>query len=209
MKKDVEFENEITGGIRRFPEDLFQSLLSCLLFTIPEKMRDTLEKEFSVMLANYLDTDPKARPILQMAELRRKVEALRAFTWINSPTFGHTVFTPEVIAVKLARWADRIFARYGHPVLLVGSSLTGGGNDVDIRVVMPNHDFESRFPGRAGWSQEVGKQGIHAALLGRMNVDFQIQSADEAREFTGKPSRRLDSNAYPEGFEPPQSGIGG
>jgi hypothetical protein len=166
------------------------------------------------MLANFLDGDPKAKPILDMAELRRKAESLKAFTWINSPTFGQADrFSPEIIALKLKTWADRMFARYGHPVYLVGSSLTGGGNDVDVRIILPNHEFESRFPGRKGWAMEVGKQGIHAALFARMNIDFQIQNRDEALEYIANqikyPLYRLDSNEYPEGFEPPQAGIGG
>lgn len=114
-----------------------------------------------------------------------------------------------LIGFKLQLWADRIFARYGFPVYLVGSCLAGGDNviDIDVRVILPDPDFNSRWPERSGWALEMGKQGRHAALFSRMNVDFQVQSSTEARAFWDMPRVRIDSCTYPEGKEPPKPGL--
>lgn len=204
-----EFENEKTGRVRLFPEVLFEALTAWGTQTFPPKDREQAERRVIPMLANWLDTDPRAKPLWDLALVQQMARHWQAYEWlIKADPEKVVVHSVDVIRLKLARWAEFIFARYGHPVYLVGGALRGTGRDVDIRVFLPKPEYDARFPNRDGWALEVGKQGIHAALLLRGNVDFQIQDQFEAAHFADHERVRLDRNEYPEGIEPPKSGIG-
>ena len=116
----------------------------------------------------------------------------------------------------LSGWANQIAARYGAPVYLVGSSLAvedlRDARDFDIRIVLPDAEFETRFGVEATtwareqwstWSDGSRRWGAEMAKLGRaftttwaslgLNVDIQVHPAVMGRAFHGKPRVRLDT----------------
>ena len=198
MEEFVEFENMNTGRTRKFPLPLFDSLNQLCLRGFPAAARTPeAEDQVGKMVAEFLDSD-MAEPLRMAAEsLFPTLEDIR----LNS-------YSPEIIQIKIKSWANSMFARYGHPVWLVGPALDGAGRDVDIRIILPDADFDARFPNGEGLELEVGKQGRHAALYCRMNIDFQIQKFSETMRYDGKRLLRMDTCTYPEAFIPPQSGIG-
>jgi hypothetical protein len=195
----VEFENQKTGRTRKFPQAIFESLTRLCLEMLPPEQWERAEQQISNMVGEYLDTAPAG-------------EALRMAAAAMFPEMAEDIrfntYETETILIKLKDWANSMFARYGAPVWLVGSCLTGAGRDVDVRIVLPDTDFDVRFPDRGAWALEVGKQGRWAALFLRMNVDFQIQKASETVQYDGLPRMRIDSAVYPEAYEPPSAGIG-
>ncbi len=197
MEEFVEFENVATGRTRRFPLVLFNCLTQVCLQTFPESVREQAQDQVGKMVAQYLDSD-NAEP------LRMAAESL--FPQMDGIRFN--IYSPEIIQVKLKAWANSMFGRYGHPVWLVGSALDGAGRDVDIRIILPDPEFDARFPNKEGLDLEVGKQGRHAALFCQMNVDFQIQKFSETMQYDGKRLLRMDTCTYPEAFIPPEPGIG-
>jgi hypothetical protein len=115
------------------------------------------------------------------------------------------VMTAETLAVKLERWANILFGRYGHPVYLVGSSLNGGGNDVDVRIIIPYDEYWARWPSGdmgAAWAREMGKQSRQGAKWAGANVDLQVQNDVQAIEFKDKPRLRLDTCGEAESSTP-------
>lgn len=111
----------------------------------------------------------------------------------------------------LAGHANALYARFGHPVWLVGSVLTSPEpRDVDIRIMIPTDEFEARFgpwqlccadwelgweqhPKTKRWAMACAKEGRWFSTLLQQNVDFQIQ-ADRLREHhADKPRVRLDT----------------
>lgn len=102
------------------------------------------------------------------------------------------------ITSALRAWADCLAARFSAPVLLVGSAVTcDDPRDVDIRVILPDDQFEFRYgtsveewlhsrPGPL-WVRDVAKlneDGVHRL---RVNLDLQIVPASEASEHIGRP----------------------
>ncbi len=197
MEEFVEFENARTGRTRRFPLALFECLTQLCLRPFPVEDRQQAETQVGKMVAEFLDAEV-AEP------LRMAAEAL--FPAMEEIRLNH--YSPEIIQIKIQSWANSMFGRYGHPVWLVGSAMDGAGRDVDIRIILPDPEFESRFPTREGLYLEVGKQARHASLFCRMNIDFQIQKFSETLQYDGKRLLRVDTCTYPEAFIPPPSGIG-
>ncbi len=199
MQELVEFENEKTGITRKFPKVLFDSLVHLCLRNYPHKEWDRVEAQVSAMVATFLDEGDAAHA------LRAAASAL----YPEIDGIHYNSYPVDLLKIKIQGWADRMYARYGAPVWLVGSAITGAGRDVDIRIVIPDPDFDARFPDLSAWALEVGKQGRHAALFCRMNVDFQIQRASEVVEFEDLPRVRLDACAYPEAKELPPPDFSG
>lgn len=195
----VEFENEKTGKTRVFPKVFFDALVRMVLQSFQPQDRERSEEKVAEMVASFLDGDDSGDILLLAAQaLFPKRDGIRFNT-----------YSPEEIKVRLQAWATTIFGRYGFPVYLVGSALTRGeGLDVDVRVILPDADFNARWPNAEGLDLELGKQGRIAALFSRTNIDFVIQSQSEARQYAGLPRLRLDACEYPEAKEPPESGIG-
>ncbi len=186
MDQFVEFENVRTGRTRRFPMSLFDCLTQLCLEALPAADRESVRDQIGKMVAEYLD--------------RESAEPLRMAADAMFPKMGEirfNTYSPEIIKIKCQRWANAIFARYGHPVYLVGSSLGGAGRDVDVRVILPNDEFEARFPKREGLDWEVGKLTRDAALFCHLNIDFQIQTFSETLEHDGKRILRLDDVQVP------------
>lgn len=199
MDDIIELENERTGLTRKFPKSIFDSLVALCLGLLPQADRERAEEQVGRMVGEFLDTGHAAEP------LRLAAEAL--YPEIKGEVRWNT-FSTDLIQVKLKAWANGVFGRYGFPVWLVGSCLTGIGRDVDVRVILPDQDYIARFPDTGALDLEVGKQGRIAALFLRMNVDFQIQKASDALVHDGKPRLRLDTCTYPEAFEPPPPEMG-
>lgn len=196
----IELENQKTGNTRKFPKSIYDALLDLCLQMLPPNQRERAEGQLMGMLAEYLDTNAAAEPLLLAAEAL--YPEMKGEIRFNE-------FSTEAIVIKIKTWANMIFQRYGHPVMLVGSAVTGLGRDVDIRVMIPDPEFDARFPDEGALSLEIGKQSRMAALFLRMNVDFRLQKVSEAYVHQGKPTMRLDTALYPEAYEPPASGIGG
>lgn len=114
-------------------------------------------------------------------------------------------------AQLLEGWANQLFARYGHPVYLVGSALEQENpRDVDVICVLPDDEFENRFgpwrecerfgpdqtPGSKRWCAEVGKLSREAtAKHPSVNIDFKVRAAGawwNQRE-DHKPKLRIDT----------------
>jgi hypothetical protein len=200
MDEMIELENEKTGQTRKFPKAIFDSLVTLCLHLLPAAERGQAEGQVWGLVGEYLDAAQAAEP------LRMAAEAL--FPEMKGAIRFNTI-PVDMIPLKLKAWSNDMFARYGQPVWLVGSALTGTGRDVDVRIILPDPDFAARFPDHGALGLEVGKQGRWAALFLRMNVDFQIQEQSDASKYDGLPRLRLDACTYPEAFEPPESGIGG
>lgn len=200
MDEIIEFENERTGFTRKYPKSIFDSLVALCLGLLPQGERERAEEQVGRMVGEFIDTAGAGEP------LRLAAEAL--YPELKGEIRFNT-FSCDLILLKLKAWANDVFARYGQPVWLVGSCLTGIGRDVDVRVILPDPDHAARFPDHGALGLDVGKQGRVAALFLRMNVDFKIQKASEAMAFEGKPRLRLDSCTFPEGFEPPAADMGG
>ena len=112
----------------------------------------------------------------------------------------------------LRRWANRLAGYYGCHIYLTGSALFGDNakpRDWDIRIEMPDSDFEVRFGNVQDWVNEGGsgqwtdvrwrwsrqcvkdtKAGWYATGL---NIDFQIYPKSHCRRLYAKfPKYRLD-----------------
>lgn len=115
--------------------------------------------------------------------------------------------------VFLRGWARQIAARFGHPVWLVGSATSEENpRDVDVRVVLPDDEFEARYGPvdtwhlwlwnsvggtptdmAANWGRDVAKLSRSACLYVRLNIDFQvIPLSEQTKNHADKPRVRLD-----------------
>lgn len=131
-----------------------------------------------------------------------------------------TVRPPRGLPVHMHRhwWALRRFANgvrglYGLPVYLVGSALrpdNASPRDIDIRIEMPDAEFERRFgsvrrwldegctgnwsPVRWRWSDECVKRSKQAWREIDALVDFQIYPKSYCRSLFAKKKRvRIDT----------------
>ncbi len=199
LDETVEFVNTITGNTRHYPRILFDNLVLLCLESFPPADRDRVEAQLQSMIGDFLDSGDRAMPLLMAASAM----------FPDIPGIHFNLYPPEIIQAKILPWANAIFGRYGFPVWLVGSALTGAGRDVDIRVILPDEDFDARFPERKGLDIEVGKQGRLAALFCQMNIDFQIQKISECVQFLDFPRMRLDTQEPPESLEPSPADLGG
>ena len=93
----------------------------------------------------------------------------------------------EGLVWSLSSRAEFLAARYGAPVHLVGSALNWrekAPNDIDIRIVLPDADWEARFGGNSlhfnaecspAYVAEVGKMTRQLVRDLQRNIDFQVQ----------------------------------
>jgi hypothetical protein len=119
--------------------------------------------------------------------------------------------TIEAIRERTGGWANMMFARYGHPVWLVGSLVEGkvDPTDIDVRIVMPDDEFIGRFGQWSGvrsvaagdwseenlaWARTIAKESAWLARKSGINVDFKIRSQSWYDErHSCKPRVRLDA----------------
>lgn len=87
---------------------------------------------------------------------------------------------------------------YGYHLYLVGSSLTTRDyRDVDLRLILPDPEFDRLLPGIAAcchldarWSLLCSAISLLLSRLSDLPVDFQIQRASEANAIEDKTSRQ-------------------
>lgn len=93
-------------------------------------------------------------------------------------------------ALHLDAFGREILAAFGHRPYLVGSATKGKDwRDVDIRLMLPDEEFEAMFPMHSRPDRLDGRWALMCAAiseLGRQRtglpVDFQIQSMSRANE---------------------------
>ena len=101
---------------------------------------------------------------------------------------------------RLNQACRAIVDAFGQHVYLVGSALrTREFRDVDVRCILPDEDFDSRFPGLAGsgaycynafWNLLCVSISFWLAQQTDLNIDFQIQRQTEANaEYPGAAER--------------------
>jgi hypothetical protein len=105
-------------------------------------------------------------------------------------------------AVGAAALADSFAMALGGPIFLVGSALREARpHDVDIRAVVGECDLHRLFghPDWRGvdefrwrWHRYELKQSRRWSRTWMENVDFQVQTVDQAMRYSGMPRLRLD-----------------
>lgn len=97
-------------------------------------------------------------------------------------------------ALKLDAFGRRICDAFGHHPYQVGSSLFGREwRDVDVRLMLPDDEFDALFPGDRTQDYRDPRWALLCEALSDMGraltglpIDFQIQRTTEANEeFTG------------------------
>jgi len=85
----------------------------------------------------------------------------------------------------LVRWTNSIRGFYGHPVLLVGSQITGKENprDVDGVCAIPDEEFQLRYGSVNDWMQEGGT-GLWTEVRWRWSDDC-VKRALDGMDYTG------------------------
>ena len=88
------------------------------------------------------------------------------------------------LSLSLRPWARQMAARFGYPVFLVGSSLeVPSPRDVDVRVILPDSDFESRYGIHwATWTSALWYGTESAAQMRDYASDMASVSREAARE---------------------------
>ena len=124
---------------------------------------------------------------------------------------------PIYLRIILGGWANQMYCRFGHPVYLVGSALTEERpRDVDVRIILPDAEFEGRYGSIHQWFVEIWSHDWHDGLqlyaqdmakLSRqiaerikVNIDLQVwpqRYADSIHR--DKPKVRLDGIQDEEG----------
>jgi len=112
----------------------------------------------------------------------------------------------------LPGWANQMYTRFGHPIYLVGSSLTATSKprDIDIRIILPDNEFEGRYgsiveweedtwqntwrESRQLWALDMAKLSSEVSRIYKINIDLQVypQSYNE-KLFKDKQKLRIDS----------------
>ena len=93
---------------------------------------------------------------------------------------------------------------FGHLPYLVGSAAVGKvWRDVDVRLILPDDEFDALFPGHTYPSRYDGRWGLLCAALSELArvrtglpVDFQIQRATWANERFSRAHVRLALGIY-------------
>lgn len=88
---------------------------------------------------------------------------------------------------RLEEWCRNVRRIFNHPPYLVGSATQHSGfRDVDLRLVMPDDEFD------ANWGDDPVKVRLMNRAIStwgqhetRLPIDFQIQRQTEAQAFTG------------------------
>ena len=116
---------------------------------------------------------------------------------------------------SLQRFANKTRGLYGFPIYLVGSALSGSNSnprDWDIRLILPNDEFDRHFGDHNKWMWEgtsgqwteirwkwsdacvkLSKQGYYEC---RLNIDFQIypeEYADTVYPESSFPRMQIDT----------------
>lgn len=104
-----------------------------------------------------------------------------------------------------------MYARFGHPVYLVGSSVSGDDPvDCDVRIILPDEEYVGRYgeqwtarhraisewpEGMKRWAREMAKQAAWVQRYCGVCIDFQVQCESEVRAYKhdDKPRVRLDT----------------
>lgn len=115
------------------------------------------------------------------------------------------------LKIRIAGWANQMYSRFGCPVYLVGSSLYNQfARDVDLRIVLPDEQFEARYgnieewsddtwrnewrEARQKWAKDMGKLSMEATITIRANIDFQVEPESLANIWhKGKDRVRIDN----------------
>ena len=97
-------------------------------------------------------------------------------------------------SLRLEAWARRVADAFGHHPYQVGSSVFGREwRDVDVRLILPDDEFDALFPGDGSQDYRDPRWALLCdalSELGRVQtglpIDFQFQRTTEANEeFTG------------------------
>jgi hypothetical protein len=104
-------------------------------------------------------------------------------------------------------WANMMYARYGHPVYLIGSALEKEDpNDIDILIILPDEQYKANFGDfnwtkiphmswhnkSKDWAKECGKQAAYVAKNCGILIDFKIKPKSESDKFFNRPMLRID-----------------
>lgn len=106
--------------------------------------------------------------------------------------------------IRLDAWAARVFEAFGHHPYHVGSSLRatlageGEWRDVDVRLMLPDEEFDTLFPGHRKpdlldpkWSLLCDALSESARQASGLPIDFQIQRTTEANAEYAEPRSAL------------------
>lgn len=108
-------------------------------------------------------------------------------------TRANWVPAPHFFELNLACRA--LVDAYGAHVYLVGSAIARRDyRDVDVRMILPDADFASLFPGLSGsspshdarWSLLCSAISLWLSKRSGLPVDFQIQQMTEANSWSGQ-----------------------
>lgn len=103
----------------------------------------------------------------------------------RKPVLVGTGMPQSTLLEAFGQWVRDAF---GHHAYHVGSSLHGKTwRDVDVRLILPDDEFDALFPGYRFGNQTDAKWGLLCAALSTLGaqqtglpIDFQIQSMTEA-----------------------------
>jgi hypothetical protein len=111
----------------------------------------------------------------------------------------------------LPGWANQMYARFGHPVYLVGSCLNSDSpRDVDIRIILPDDEFEGRYGSvaqwredawcsewrepRQKWAKDMAKLSREISKIYVVNVDLQVYPKSYSDKYFSERERyRIDT----------------
>ncbi len=93
-------------------------------------------------------------------------------------------------AMKLEQFGSEIIDAFGHPPYLVGSATrTKRWRDVDVRLILPDDEYDALFGGRqvpaaldVKWNAYCLAFSARAREITGLPVDFQIDRSTEANE---------------------------
>lgn len=96
--------------------------------------------------------------------------------------------------IWLAKFGVIVEDYFGHTAYHVGSSLrTKDWRDVDVRLILPDDEFETRFGKMAAANAKLSAITLAFAALGKamtgLPIDFQIQAASYANGVYGDEPR--------------------
>ena len=102
-------------------------------------------------------------------------------------------------ALHLEAFGREINDAFGHLPYLVGSAAVGKTwRDVDVRLILPDDEFDALFPDHVRPSHQDGRWGLLCAAISELArqrtglpVDFQIQRASYANDRYPRPCVRL------------------
>lgn len=112
----------------------------------------------------------------------------------------------------LPGWANQMYARFGHPVYLVGSCLRSEAKprDIDVSIIIPDDEFRGRYgdpeqwefdtwepewrEARQRWALDMGKLASYVSRHYHVNIDLKVIPQSYADKFfSGKERFRIDT----------------